>query len=199
MSPYSIPLCTIFTKCPAPEGPEQAEGLLCGVAGRDHQPDGARLLELRRQLDERVGGPLGRRPRVGLHLVATLPQALGHVATHAAEPNHSELHRASRSSSVTRTIGRPRCRSAARSPSACAWISRRKPKGRPGIASSSPGSSTTWTNRPVGGPPLCSWPVECRYRGPSPTVTTQPVARARSTSGASSPSRAGSTNAWIAT
>ena len=31
-----------------------------------------------------------------------------------------------------------------------------------GIGSSSPGSSTTWMKRPVGGPPLCSCPVECR-------------------------------------
>ena len=48
------------------------------------------------------------------------------------------------------------------------------------MARSSPGSSTTWTKRPSGGPPLCSWPVEWRYRGPRPWVTTQPVLPARS-------------------
>ena len=28
------------------------------------------------------------------------------------------------------------------------------------------GVAETSTNTPVFGPPLCSWPVECRYRGP---------------------------------
>ena len=33
------------------------------------------------------------------------------------------------------------------------------------------------TNTPVFGPPLCSWPVECRYRGPMPVIV---AARVRS-------------------
>ena len=50
----------------------------------------------------------------------------------------------------------------AKSPAACARISFPNPNGCPGIASSSPVSSTTCRKRPVGGPPLCSCPVEWR-------------------------------------
>ena len=35
-----------------------------------------------------------------------------------------------------------------------------------GISASSSPSCTSCTNRPVAGPPLCIWPVECRKRGP---------------------------------
>ena len=39
-------------------------------------------------------------------------------------------------------------------------------------------SIVSWKNTPVFGPPLWSWPVECRKRGPKPTVvaTLQRVA-----------------------
>ena len=36
----------------------------------------------------------------------------------------------------------------------------------PGMGTSLASSCTTWRNRPVLGPPLCSWPVECKNRGP---------------------------------
>src|SRR6476659_6830713 len=54
MSPYSIPLCTIFTKCPAPSEPTQSQhgvpsatlaamawkmGLTCGHAARHARAD----------------------------------------------------------------------------------------------------------------------------------------------------------------
>jgi hypothetical protein len=67
------------------------EGLLRDLAGRNHQPNGARLLELLRQLLERVGRRLDVRV-VGLDLVAVLAQALRHPAAHAAQADHSELH-----------------------------------------------------------------------------------------------------------
>ena len=130
---------------------------LRGLAGGDHQPDDPRLLESRGELDQGVGGALRRCARVRLHLVAARAEALRHVAAHAAEADDSELHR---SSSLTRTIGRLRSRRAARSPTAWQWMRRRNPNSRPGMGSSSPGSSTTCTKRPVGGPPLWSWPVE---------------------------------------
>ena len=48
--------------------------------------------------------------------VPVVPQALGHSVSHAPEPDHSELHQ--RSSSLTRTICRPRSWSERKSPSA---------------------------------------------------------------------------------
>ena len=73
---------------------------------------------------------------------------------------------------------RPRRSSASKSPSACARSSVRKPKPMPGIARSIGGSAVNSRKTPVAGPPLCSCPVECRKRGPKPTVvaTVQPVA-----------------------
>ena len=60
-----------------------------------------------------------------------------------------------------------RCdRSVSRSPSACAFFSVRKPNFWPGIATLSPESQISDRKRPIGAPPLCSWPVECRKRGP---------------------------------
>ena len=63
-----------------------------------------------------------------------------------------------------------------------AWRSRRPARGWPRPAAA---SRTTWTNTPVGGPPLWSWPVECRKRGPRPTVVAT-CSRSRSTARAAS-------------
>ena len=54
----------------------------------------------------------------------------------------------------TRPTRRPRSCSEAKSPAACARISRPKPNGLSGIFSSSPVSSTTWMKTPVFGPAL---------------------------------------------
>ncbi len=40
----------------------------------------------------------------------------------------------------------------------------------PGIGRSNGASYVIWKNTPSFEPPLCSWPVECRKRGPKPTV-----------------------------
>src|SRR5581483_3160927 len=153
----------------------------------------AQLLERRRRrLDLRV---------VRLHVVPVLLEALRHVAAHAAETDHAELHRYT-SSRRMRATRRPRSCNDAKSPAACARISLPKPNGWFGIGSSAPVSSTTCRKSPVGGPPLCNCPVEWRYRGPKPCVTTQPVAsraRAASSSTFRSLSAVGSTKAWMHT
>ena len=41
-----------------------------------------------------------------------------------------------------------------------------KLSGQPGIGRSRRGSAVSCRKSPVAGPPLCSWPVECRKRGP---------------------------------
>ena len=53
-----------------------------------------------------------------------------------------------------------------KSPAAWASISWPKVYGQPGIGRSWGWSAVSWKNRPIGAPPLCSWPVECRNRGP---------------------------------
>src|SRR5438034_2114809 len=177
------------------EDPHQlARRVLRDLSGRDHHPDDPRRLQLLRELLERRGGRLHLRV-VRHHVVPVAAQALRHPGAHPSEADHPELHR---SSSLTRQTFRPRSFNDSRSPVAWAAISSRKPKSLPGIASSSPKSSTTWIASTLFGPPLWSCPVECRYRGPRPLVTTQPVSRARVTSGSSSPSRSGSMRAWIA-
>ena len=90
---------------------DRLEGVLGRVAGRDHQPHDAGLRELRGELDQRVGRPLGVRPRIGLDRVAVLAQPLDHVGAHPAEADHSEIHVIS--SSCTRATGRPRSFNAA--------------------------------------------------------------------------------------
>ena len=45
--------------------------------------------------------------------------------------------------------------------------------GASGTARSDSGSAVTTTKTPVFGPPLCSWPVEWRYRGPKPAIVAQ--------------------------
>src|SRR5207237_7402155 len=133
------------------------EDVLGDLAGGDHQPERTRRLELGLQLRERRRGAGLDVGVVRLHLVAALAQTLGHPGAHPAEADHPELHQIR-----TRTILRPSCFSERKSPSACARISRPKPNSWPGIGISTPVSSTTWTKSPVGGPPLCSCPVECR-------------------------------------
>src|SRR6187431_1985043 len=107
------------------EEPEQLlHGLLGRVARRDHEPDGAAPLELAYELFEGARRAPAA-PRIGLDDVAVVLQPLRHVAAHAAETDHPELH--ATSSRLTRTIGLPRSRSEARSPSACALMSLPKP------------------------------------------------------------------------
>jgi hypothetical protein len=125
--------------------------VLGDLPGRDHQPERARRAELPFELVERAG-----RPRVDLgvvapDIVAALAKAVRHAGAHAPEPDHSQLHQMR-----SLTILRPRSRSDRKSPSAWARINRPKPKSWPGIGISSPVSSTTCTNSPVGGPPLWS-------------------------------------------
>ena len=74
---------------------ERLEGVLGRRARRDHQPDDPRLLELAGKLDERVGRPLRRRPRVRLDRMALAAQPLGHVPAHPSEPHHPDFHAAS--------------------------------------------------------------------------------------------------------
>ena len=74
---------------------------LGGVAGRDHDPDRARLLELRDELRDREGrlGALGRDllrllrgPVVGDDLVVVAKQAANHVRAHPAEADEADTH-----------------------------------------------------------------------------------------------------------
>ena len=74
---------------------------LGGVAGRDHHPDRARLLELRDQLRDRerrdraLAGDLGgllRRPVVGDDLVPVADEPADHVGPHPAEPDEPDTH-----------------------------------------------------------------------------------------------------------
>ena len=88
---------------------ERLERVLRGIAGGDHQPDDTRVVELADQLDERACGAGGIRARVGLDRVTRAAKPLGHVAAHPPQPDHSEIHK---SSSLTRTTGRPRACSA---------------------------------------------------------------------------------------
>src|SRR5918992_1093688 len=109
MIPYSTPLWTIFTKWPAPASPkwreppgELVDGLLRRVAGRHHQPDEARRVELGDEVVERGGAgrpvPLGRADRLlgeveRDHLVVRVAvDAMDHVAAHLAETDEAELH-----------------------------------------------------------------------------------------------------------
>ena len=71
-----------------------------------------------------------------------------------------------RSPRWTRRIGRSCDSIAAKSPSAWASISRPKVYGQPGIGRSTGWSAVSCRNQPLGGPPLWSWPVEWRNRGP---------------------------------
>src|SRR4029078_5790848 len=96
----------------------------------------ARRIELTFQLLERRGRALGDVRVVALHVVPALAQALSHPIAPSAESDHSELHQI-----LTLTILRPRSLSERKSPSACARIRRPKPKSRPGLGISSPGSS----------------------------------------------------------
>jgi hypothetical protein len=71
-----------------------ADGRAGRLAGRDHHPDDARLRQL---LDELLQA--GHVPGRGLvavvadHRVAAAAQPLGHVATHLAESDQTDLHR----------------------------------------------------------------------------------------------------------
>ena len=74
---------------------------LGGIAGRDHDPDRARLLELLDQLRDGEGrlGALLRdvprllgRPVVGHDLVTVAKQAANHVRAHPAEADEADAH-----------------------------------------------------------------------------------------------------------
>ena len=180
---------------------EQLRDLGLGrVAGRDHDPDGPRRLELADELLDREGRrrsvALGldlrrllRRPVVDHDLVPVADQPADHVGAHPTETDEADPHvrsslrqvvasaassarsRAARPASGsaprwTRRIGRSWPRSAAKSPSAWASMSRPNVYGQPGIGRSAGWSAVSWRNQPIGGPPLWSWPVEWRKRGP---------------------------------
>jgi len=68
------------------------KGVLRDLAGRDHHPEGARRLELFLELFERVGRPRFDVGVVRVHVVPVFAQALCHARTHAAEPDHPQLH-----------------------------------------------------------------------------------------------------------
>src|SRR5262249_35002028 len=63
---------------------------------------------------------------------------------------------------------RPETSSAPKSPTACASSSVANENGSPGMARSGCGAAVISRKTPLFGPPLCSWPVECRERGPYP-------------------------------
>ncbi len=81
---------------------QRCHRLLGGGAGGHHHPDRARRGQSLDELVEAAGGDgalraqRGHRVRVAImhhHLVAALHQAPGHVRTHPAETDHSDLHR----------------------------------------------------------------------------------------------------------
>ena len=97
---------------------------------------------------------------VGLHLVAVALEPPRHPGAHAAEADHPDLHRELLQSQSDAAPA--------------ALLERREVAGRlradqareaeipAGNRQLLADSSTTWTKSPVFGPPLCSWPVECR-------------------------------------
>src|SRR5207249_121984 len=122
MRPYSIPLCTIFTKWPAPVGPQWSQPCSSGVCSPERPGvRGARGVELLHELLEGLRCRLDIRV-VRLQVVAGRAQALGHVGAHPSQPDHSELHQIC--SAWIRATRRPRALSDSKSPSACARISR---------------------------------------------------------------------------
>src|SRR5919198_6167522 len=120
-------------------------------------------------------GPSRQRDGARARLQELLHRRSRQVIDHAQLGSHAE----SSSARDTRATLLPRSRSAIRSPAACAAMRWPKVYGSPGIARSACGGSTTWTKSPVSGPPLCSWPVEWRKRGPNPTVVASRI-RSRS-------------------
>jgi hypothetical protein len=98
-----------------------------------------------------------RRPRAGL---GQLPRSASARAT------SSRRRSVSGSARWTRTIGRSWDSIDSKSPWAWASISRPNVYGQPGIGRSVGWSEVSWRNQPIGAPPLWSWPVEWRKRGP---------------------------------
>ena len=77
------------------------DGGLGDLAGRQHHPGGARLLQFRHEIFQRVGagcafaGEAGDRLRILVvdhGGVAVLHQPADDIAAHPAEPDHAELH-----------------------------------------------------------------------------------------------------------
>ena len=85
----------------AHEGQQRGDGLVHGLAGRNHEPDGSGCWQC---LDQSLQGfgtlaPLFHEPghRFGATVVAddivtARPQPLGHVAAHASQANHTDVH-----------------------------------------------------------------------------------------------------------
>ncbi len=136
------------------------ERVLGDLPGRHHQPDVARRVQLLRQRAQRLRGRADVRV-VRLQLVPVLLQAFRHPRAHPAEAHHPELHLRCPPVGVGSHGDRaPRARRS-RPPPASGSGGRSRSRG-PGSPARRPVSSTTWTKRPVFGPPLCSCPVECR-------------------------------------
>ena len=72
---------------------EAGDGGISGLAGRNHHPHHARGGERGDQILQRRNVAAGVRVHVETDdVVAAIAQALDHVATHAAEADHSHLH-----------------------------------------------------------------------------------------------------------
>ena len=189
------------------------------VAGRDHDPDGPRLLELADELRDRerrrsrprrrspwsspASGcrrrPRGRRvsrrrtmlapirpsPTNPIRIRLALPvwscalTARRRAGAWSAAVSRAGVRRlrvegrlegrpgrVSGSARWTRRIGRSWASIASKSPWAWASMSWPKVYGQPGIGRSTGWSDVSWRNQPIGAPPLWSWPVEWRKRGP---------------------------------
>ena len=125
---------------------------------------------------------LGLAHRVGAEVeghdlvVRVAMDAMDHVAAHLPEADEPELHQSisftrwvrsrialgDSPSSRTCTAGRPWSLQREQVADRLGVLQCRNVYPAPGISTSSSPSCTSWMNRPVGGPPLCSWPVEWR-------------------------------------
>ena len=153
------------------------ERVLGDLAGGDHQPERARRVELVAKLGERRRGSRVVVRVVRLHVVAALLEAGRHVAAHAAEADHPELHqiltpRDAPAALLQRLVvaGGLRADQVARNrsrgrESAARRRCRRRPGGRARCSARPCG-----TGRSSGG-----------SAARSPCVTTWPLSRARST------------------
>src|SRR2546430_2658865 len=99
MSPYSMPLCTIFTKCPAPCAPQCSQpcsALLAAPAAVVLARTAGAAPAAGARASPRAGGAQ-RLDGVGAArehdaLVARGEQSARHVAAHPADADHPELH-----------------------------------------------------------------------------------------------------------
>ena len=170
---------------PASSSAEQLlERVLGDLARRDHHPERARRVELRRAA--RSSDSAVRLDAFGSYVSTSCPARAGAPSCSPPmrpRPTIPSLHL--RSSSRTRATRRPRSRSAAKSPGGLRADQRPKPNVRPGIGISSPGSSTTWTKSRCPARPCGAGRSSAGSAARGRSVTTQPVARRARTSGAS--------------